>query len=402
MQDKAKIYEMAEAAAMWMVKNQITDRLDANRGRVPKFYNPADNTISFSHNWMTGVACMGLLASYKRTGKQIYLEAAERAGRYIVALQVMDQRDERYYGVIRELTPQSLEYAPRDATSAAWALVWLYEATKNPLYLDRAVLFGNWHLRNAMHDGWPLYAQYMDPQLDNFYAKGSFQSGTGLFYYDLFMVSGDPRYIEFGLKPIAENYRDRFFYDDGMVILERDIFTWDIKAAAAQDLVAEDMHLYNDDFGAAMLQKAAELFKDESFRDQARKYAHWLAVHQDADGGYLNGNVPAGVPVSMMYFHDLGCYYKDDLLLQARDKALQKLAATQFSGTGDKGLDGAFQGEPCEDLSTAGGRYMNIRSTAYALMALWKIESDMPGIWLGAHNEPFVDPLRKGCHKLVW
>ena len=104
----------------------------------------------------------------------------------------------------------------------------------------------------------------------------------------------------------------------------------------------------------------------------------------------------------MMYFHDLGCYYKDDLLLQARDKALQKLAATQFSGTGDKGLDGAFQGEPCEDLSTAGGRYMNIRSTAYALMALWKIESDMPGIWLGAHNEPFVDPLRKGCHKLVW
>jgi hypothetical protein len=399
--NKQMFYEMAEATAMWMVDNQVTKRIDANRGRVPKFYNPYDGTMELSHNWMTGVTCMGLLAAYKRTGEKLYLDAAERAGRYIVSLQVMDQRDERYYGVIRELTPQSIEYAPRDATSAGWALVWLYNVTKNPLYLDRAVLFGNWHLRTAMHDGWPLYAQYMDPELDNFYAKGSFQSGTGLFYYDLFMASGDPRYVEFGFKPIAENYRDRFFYDDGMVILERDIFTWKIKEAAVQELVPEDMHLYNDDFGAAMLQKAAELFKDESFRDQARKYAHWLAARQDDDGGYLNDGAPSGVPVSAMYYHDLGTYYQDEVLLAARDKALNKLTKMQFTATGNKKLDGSFQGGPCEDLSTEGGRYMNIRTTAYALIALLKVESDLGGIWLGGNNAPFVDPLRNGSHTLV-
>jgi hypothetical protein len=400
--DREQLLDMAEKAAMWMVENQITERNDANKGRVPKFYNPKTGTISLSHNWMTGVSCMGLLAVYKRTGKQEYLDAAEMAGRYIVSLQVMDHRDERYYGVIRELTPQSIEYAPRDATSAGWALVWLYNVTKNPLYLDRAILFGNWHLKNAMHDGWPLYAQYMDPELDNFYAKGSFQSGTGLFYYDLFMASGDPRYIEFGMKPIAENYRDRFFYEDGMVILERDIFTWEIKEAAKQELVSDDMHLYNDDFGAAMLQKATELFKDESFRDQARKYAHWLAARQDSDGAYLKGKAPSGVPVSAMYFHDLGTYYKDDILLQARDKALNKLSEMQFSDSGDKKLDGAFQGGPCEDLSTEGGRYLNIRTTAYALTALLKIESELSDIWLGGNNKPFIDPLKKGTHNLVW
>ena len=61
--DKSKFYEMAEATAMWMVDNQVTDRNDANRGRVLKFYNPHTNQESLSPNWMTGTVCMSLLAS---------------------------------------------------------------------------------------------------------------------------------------------------------------------------------------------------------------------------------------------------------------------------------------------------------------------------------------------------
>ena len=103
-----------------------------------------------------------------------------------------------------------------------------------------------------------------------------------------------------------------------------------------------------------------------------------------------------------MYFHDLGKYYQDEVLLAARDKALNKLAEMQFSDTGYSKLDGAFQGGPCDGLPTTGGVSMNIRTTSYALVALWKVESDLEDVWLGGNNKPFVDPLKKGTHTLVW
>ena len=402
--NKSKLFTAAEKTAQWMINNQITNREDANRGRVFKYYDFKTEFSGLTHNWMTGALCMSLLAIYKRTKDKKYLRHAEYAGRYIISLQVMDQRDEKYYGVIREITPQSIEFAPRDATTAAWVLVWLYEATKNPLYLDRAILFGNWHLKFAMHDGWPLYAKYMDPDLEDFYAKGSFQSGTGLFYHDLFMMSGDTRYIEFGLKPIADNYIKDFFEENGQLILERDLFTNKKKSVPSEqkDVIKNKMHLFNDDFGGAMLQSASDLFKEEKYRHQAKKYAYWLADNQNEDGSFLDGTVYSGVPVSLMYFNDLGEYYKDDKLLKARDKALKQLLSMQISGTNNTKLKGAFQGDYAGPDKTGGKINMNTRSTSYALMALLKLESKTKNIWLGRYNTKWIDPLKRGIHNLVW
>ena len=75
-----------------------------------------------------------------------------------------------------------------------------------------------------MHEGWPQYSYYMEKHFPNFYARGAFQSGTGLFYHDLFLTTGDARFIEDGFRPIAVNYRDRFFHEDGHVIQERAAF----------------------------------------------------------------------------------------------------------------------------------------------------------------------------------
>ena len=72
---------------------------------------------------------MGMLALFRRTGDERYLQAAELAGRYLMSLQVLDQRDTLYYGTLRRIIPQSIEFAPRDATSEAWGLAWLYNAT---------------------------------------------------------------------------------------------------------------------------------------------------------------------------------------------------------------------------------------------------------------------------------
>ena len=147
------IFSAARKCAEWMYLNQVRNRLDANSGRVLCIYEEARNYEELTTSWQTGGAAMGFLGMYKRTGDAKYLDAAEYAGHYIMSLQNMDPRVDKYYGVIRECTPQSVEFCPRDATTAAWGLVWLYETTRNSEYLDRAVRFAEWHMKYGMYNG---------------------------------------------------------------------------------------------------------------------------------------------------------------------------------------------------------------------------------------------------------
>ncbi|MCK5845254.1 MAG: hypothetical protein KAG97_11135, partial [Victivallales bacterium] len=388
----------------WQVVNQVRDRHDANKGRFIRSYDKASKRLIYTGNWQTGAALMSLLSMYRRTNDEKYLEAAEFAGRYIMSLQILEERDKRFCGAIRELTPQSMEMDPRDATTAAWGLVWLYNFTNDDEYLRRAALFGDFHLRQCMIEGWPQYSYYMEKQFGNFYARGSFQSGTGLFFHDLFMASDDSRYIEFGLRPIADNYLKYFVKDNGEITQERECFTWAEMEESEQENVTPNMHMYNDDFGASMLQTASDFFKDEKYRDGARKYALWLAAHQDEDGGFCDGQHPSAVPTALMYFHDLGRYYNDQKLLDAREKTVETLITMQCRDTGDVKLDGGIKGryEGPADFPGGGDLCVNNRVSAYALNALLLLESDLENVWLGRDNVKFEDPLKERMRKQDW
>lgn len=406
MLDSKGLFVVAEKTANWMIANQIHDRLDANKGRSVYCYQPSSGHTALTNSWPTGGMSMGLLAMYRRTGDRLYLERAELAGRYIMSLQVVDSRQDRYYGVIRECTPQSLEFCPRDAATAAWSLLWLYKATDCAEYLDRAVLFADWLLKHGTYKGWPLWAMFMDGQAKDYYARGSFQSGVGLFYHDMFMVTGDVRYIEHGLEPIATTYRDEFLCDNGEIIQQRDIFTNQI-ATHKSGAVEGSMHHYNDDFGNSMLQAAADLLGDESYRRAAHKFAHWLADHQDEDGGFRHGStdIHSAVPIALMYFNELGRHYHDARLLGARDTALQKLIAMQLAHTGDAKLEGGFCGVPDGKEDDRDGPCVHMRTTMYALIALLKLEGKVSEIWLGNSNRRFSDPLlapEDASARLAW
>jgi hypothetical protein len=392
--ESKSVFEHARLIGDWMVKNQVINPFDANHGRGIGIYNARTGYLNLSVNWTTGIMAACLCAMYKRTGEQKYLDAAIRAGKYVMSLQLLDERKKEYFGLFRELTPQSIECAPRDAVSAAWGLVWLFNTTGEREFLERAKIFAEWHMNYVMLEGWPRFALYMRDDMPDFYAQGAFQSGTGLFYHDLFVASGDARLIERGFKPIAVNYRDRFFNDDGSIILGREAFT----GQKGETGTGVKMHSFNDDFGGAMLMVAADFFKDESFRDKAMAYARWLMLNQDADGGFGGGKAPSGVPTALMYFHDLGTEYGDRELLSARDKTLNKLLSLQHIATGDAKLDGGIEGA-CEcinkmvDIPGAPQKHVNLRCTNYALIALLKLEGRLEGIWLGRHNGKWTDPL---------
>lgn len=389
------VFDAAYKCAEWMYLNQVRNRLDANSGRVLCIYEEARDYAELTTSWQTGGAAMGFLAMYKRTGDAKYLDAAEYAGHYIMSLQVMDPRVDKYYGTIRECTPQSVEFCPRDAATAAWALVWLYETTRNSEYLDRAVRFAEWHLKYGMYNGWPKWAVFMDHQFTDYYAQGSFQSGTGLFYHDLFLQTGDTRYIEFGLKPIAENYLKNFISDSGKLILERRIFSNRVSDREGEN-IEQSIHNFNDDFGNQMLQAAADLFGDEKYREAARRFARFLAERQMESGyfGFPDNIVQSAVPMALMYFDELGSYYQDEVLLQAREKTLKRLLQMQILDTGNPKLYGAFEGTPDDHRQADPRRSTNMRTTMYSLMALLKVEHKIRNYWLGGgDNDGFTDPL---------
>lgn len=408
-ENRQMLLERAELCGEWMLRNQVTSRFDANRGRGIDLYDLQTDWLYRTANWTTGILCCCMCAMYKRTGDERYLVAAEYAGRYIMSLQVMDPSEKKYYGLIREITPQTLEIAPRDATSGAWGLVWLYNTLGERIYLDRAVKFAEWHMEYGMHDGWPLYALTMDDKLEDFYSKGGFQSGTGLFYHDLFRATGDSRFIERGFKPIAEQYRDCFIRENGRIIQKLNAFTNKEFTHGIQGMEPDvDMHEYNDDFGGAMLQMAADFFEDESFREAALRYAKWLASVQDEDGRYAGGKVPSGIPTSLMYFHDLGTYYNDQELLDAREKTLSAMLDMQNIDTGYSMLDGGFTGlrrmlKGDEPVVNEKSGWVNMRSTSYSLMALLKLECNLEDVWLGRFNGKWIDPLDRGVrHNFKW
>ena len=399
--EPSMLLERAVSCGDWMVRNQITDRFDANCGRCIRSYDMDTKETARTGNWMTGAMAMSLLALWKRTGNDAYRNAAERAGRYIMSLQIMDRQDADF-GAIREITPQSIEFAPRDATTGAWGLAWLYEATGDTVYLDRARHFADWLVEKGMYCGWPMYAIYMDLKLDNFFSRGSFQSGAGLFLHDMFMLTGDAKYVERGLLPIANTYRDDFIRENGALIMERDPFTGKI-TKLPEDRDPMPVHAINDDFGSAMMIAASRLFDDDSYIKKAALYAHWVVTLQDPDGGYLGGKAPSGPPVSAMYMRDIGELLGDQALIDAADLALKKVVSMQHLDTGDGCMDGAFQGMyEGKEPNKWGRRCVNMRATSYSLMALLKAESDQEDIWLGIHNKPFSDHRWLGLHNLVF
>ena len=84
------LLDRAVRCGEWIIRNQITDRQDANRGRGIRSYDMHTGEKVLTGNWMSGHIATTLCALWKRTGNDEYLRRAELAGRYIMSLQVME------------------------------------------------------------------------------------------------------------------------------------------------------------------------------------------------------------------------------------------------------------------------------------------------------------------------
>lgn len=353
--------EFCRLVGGWYANNQNTNehpwggvRNSADMGRYLYEYTPATGECRGNGVWGQAVAIMGLLGLAKRldwAGDE-YKKSAMAAAGYLMSLQILDPRDERLFGALREATPQWPWIFPRDGATGAMGFCVLYRETKQEEYLFRARIFADWYMRVAMNkDRWPAY-EYKFDKLEGIWREpGMWQAGAGLMFYYLYRLTGEKKYIDEGLRPLMKGYK-RIFAENGGVD-----------------------PLRHDDFAAIAAMAACLVYRDAKLLECVQKRVRIILKEQDADGSCpgLAGEFVAGLT-----WHNYCRFVREKKLRQNLapfEKAIQKVAAFAPS----------IQNTDPTDIRAFGGLYgqttfgvsrqrIHHRSVAYALLFMLRTE----------------------------
>ena len=356
-------------AADWFVNTQNNDLESADYGRYLYAVNLKTGERHQSTGWQTAFGVFALLSAHKASRDHVYLNSAAKGIDYIKSLQILDSRLPRYYGAIREETPQTTWLHPRDALSAAWAFLGYHQAVGESDALERAVLFADWMLRYAFIGDWPLCTICLgkgEKASDDL--SGSFQSGGILFFLEMFKATQNLLYYDVALR-MADYYVDNFIGADGLInclvdkIGNNDLAKWPIDW--------QRMHQVNDDFGGISLVAAFNVYKKEIYRSRCSAYLMWLESMVNLDGSFLTPVVEVGsatVPIFLKAFHAIASEEEQKRIEVLTTKCLAYLLSVQQTSENPE-VAGAFLGMD-NNCRYGLGDWINIRCTSYAAIAL--------------------------------
>jgi hypothetical protein len=366
-------------AADWFVRTQVVHRWpawNANNGRfIYNHHIPSGRTM-LTLEWNTGRAVMCCLAAYERTKERKYLDAAVRGGEYLKSLQVLDARDDDL-GAFREETPQSDFCAPRDGVEAASAFMLLYRVTKAAEYLRRAELYARWHVKVGMNGGaeWPAGYVYFDGRRVVMGRRGFGPgAGAGHFFSYLHRVTGKRRPLDV-LRFLADGVIRRFQRADGALMVG---FKDKLHGGEGRNAGVA----FNDDGVGVTLLCAHRLTGKRKYLDAAVRAGEWLLSFRDEWPGF------AALPSAMLFLADLARATGSDRYLKYVLPRLEKVLDLQVTRRDNPTICGAFRGEdedPAEFVPGGRGRdYVETRVTAYATLALFKLEGKVFGPYYSA------------------
>lgn len=358
---REQLMEFCRLAGDWYANNQNTNEHpwggvanSADHGRFIYEHFPATGKCRGNGVWGQAVGAMGLLALAERLdwAGEPYREAALAAGKYLLSLQVLDQRDERLFGALREHTPQSDWIFPRDGATGCMGLCVLYRETQEEEYLYRARLYADWYIRNAMNeDGWPCHTYRFDQREGEWRQEGAWQAGAGLAFYHLHKLTGEKRYLDEGLRPLMEGY----------------------KKLCAETGAAESAG--TDDFAALSAMGACLFWDDQELLDCVRRRARAYMEHQDGDGSGPGNAGAFQAGLTWQNFARLADEKNLDVDLEPYRKAIAKAAcfapSIQERDPGDLRAYGGLYGQSTYSVSRT---TIHHRSTGYALIFMLRHE----------------------------
>lgn len=375
--NKARALEAARSGLDFMVRHQETSMVNANHGRFAFVYRCNEDKIDLqTTNWITGILVDSLLLGHQVFGDKSYLEAARRGVSYLRSLQDFNPRDSRFFGTFHEDMPQSNFFHPRDALTAAWALLdWsIMTGCQDAAYRARA--YADWLICYGMDGGYPRWTVSFETFEADPRWYGSFHSGSAFFFARLYTVTKDRRYLE-TMCQILDLYNNLNLTAEGKVNVIVDIETrkpipnahtlpklgWMVPEGWIR------MHEYNDDFGALANLEAWRLTKNPAYLQAAESFLGHMLRIQHADGGFgpEGWAVPAAggsVLLELLAARKLGTSLD---VSDAIERAVQYVLGLQIVAPG-KPSDGAFVG--FTEKYTIDRNFGNARSAGYAVLSL--------------------------------
>ena len=371
----AKILNSAMMAGDWLINNQEKRTLgegffNGDYGRWLYEYFPYNDFWRGSVGWTTATGIMDLICLYERTGYGKYKDGIERAAHYLKSLQVLDPRDKRIFGAVREMHQLDNHIYPRDGITTGMGYLALYRFTGEKDYLERSELFADWFLKYAMNkkNRFPLSDFPFDANkctaADS--VMGNYHGGTPLFFYHMYKITGNKRYLNEGVIPIVDVFIEKFLLPNGAYQL-----TLVPDGSEAIEYKVPINHVSNDDFATIAILAAFRETGDRKYWDAAMEHINWLMSVQRPDGG-LPG-FPAGVYSSSMSVLEA--------IALAEEKGLEinrKELDNFVRGCADFGLT-MQETDPTKNIKSYGGFYcqswhslrrdwIHARNTTYSIL----------------------------------
>jgi len=357
----------ARRAGDWFVHTQVPNykwRRSADEGRFFYYYNVPMRAGQRSTVWTTATAAMSLLALHKRTGDLRYYQAAAQGLEYVKVLQIMDPRDPRLFGTFHEHAPRTEFVYPRDAVTGAWGLLarHLYDGRKDDDLLYRNRIYADWLWRVAWCREWNwIWAEYNLETHQLGRRLGNFQAGAGVWFYQLYKLTGEEQYLTKGLLALADGCLERFMNADGSFRL---YYLYDEKKWGDY---STGMHAWNDDYSCTALLAAWRATGDGKYLEAARRFARWLVGQQNPDGSY--GTAPAAAATAVLLFDQLDAIRPEPELMASALRAAEWLFADQVTDDYDVSCYGGLWDEDFKR------EFVGTRVTSYAISAWLKLEN---------------------------
>ncbi len=369
----------AALAGHWYCNNQNTNQQpwggiadSADLGRFVYEYALHRRSARGMGVWGQAMAVMNLLdlaRAAPRDGAR-FREAARLGADYLKTLQVTDFRLPAAIGAFREHTPQTPTSYPRDAATGGFGLCRLYQETQAPEWLERARLFADWWIDHGTDEqGWPFITFHIDRQQGHNramqvageddggkeYVKGDWQAGAAIFFYQLYCLTRESRYIEAAFDPLIEGLAAIYaeHRDDPLV----DGFHGEVPLSYG-----------NDDFALVALVCAYRLKREQRLLDLLAARVAAQNRLMDADGSYpsFGGTFVSGI--DNLEFLRLAAEERLAIDVAPVEECVRRTAAFGLTLQEKSGDDPRLLGGlHCQSHYGVGRTWIHQRSTGYSI-----------------------------------
>lgn len=326
-----------------------------------------------------------MLSAYKLSRDPATLETAKLALAYVKTCQIFQPEFAEHCGAFVEETPQGDHIASRDTVEAVQGLVNMYEVTRDPVYLQRAVAGADWLAGRFLQGGgypngylWLL--ERSRGSVNNDFSR-LMLSSMAMVFAQLDGLLGKTVYaprIPDALDWVLEHALE----PDGALKLHDGT---SVGHHAVQSGPLADCFTNDDGVGVALI-AAYRATNNEQYREAACRNGRWWLALDGLPDTY------ASVPAALLFLVDMARFTGERAYVEKATPYIERVLTMQHLDPAVPAVHGGFRGEDVVGgrekalLRAEPGEYISHRTTMYSMLALAKVAAETPAEWNMAYS----------------